>query len=74
MQLIFNYYRPQTKFAKVMFLHLSVSRGACMVSGGRHGFRGACVVAGGGVHVFAGGIHGCRGGGHVWLRDTGYGQ
>ena len=42
-------YRPQTKFAKVMFLHLSVShsvhRGAC-VAGAVRMWRGACVVGG----------------------------
>ena len=69
------YYRPQTKFAKVMFLHLSVilftGWGACMAGGVRsspcvargrgcmHG-RGAC-VAGGGMHGRgAGGM--CSGG------------
>ena len=43
-------YCPQTKFAKVMFLHLSVShsfhRGECVVAGGRARLWGAaCVVA-----------------------------
>ena len=46
-----HFYRPQTKFAKVMFLHLSVShsvhRGGRAWQGGMHG-RGACVA--GGVH------------------------
>ena len=51
-------YRPQTKFAKVMFLHVSVSHSV-------HG--GACVVAGlgDGRAWLLGGMHGC--GGHVWL-------
>ena len=50
-----DYYRPQTKFVKVMFLHVSVShsvhRGACVargvcMAGGVHGgmrAQGACV-------------------------------
>ena len=52
------YYRPQTKFAKVMFLQVSVILFTV----------GACVVAPGGC------MHGCSGGacvvalgGHVWL-------
>ena len=68
-------YRPQTKFVKVMFLHLSVShsvhRGACMV-GGMHGcgghvwLLGVCMVAGGvcgywGACVVVRGMHGCQG-------------
>ena len=56
-QLHTPFYRPQTKFAKVMFLHLSVSHsvdrgGVCMA-------RGVCVCKGGhalqGGHVWAGG-------------------
>ena len=61
------HYRAQTKFAKVMFLHLSVSHsvhkgGACVADGGHawqggmHG-RGACVVGGACVAV-GGGMHG----------------
>ena len=52
------YYRPQTKFAKVMFLQVSVilSTGGCAWL-----LRGACVVALGG-----GGMHGCSRG-HAWL-------
>ena len=49
----FVFYRPQTKFAKVMFLHLSVHRGGGRVrvwQGGMHG-RGTCMA-----------------GGHVWQR------
>ena len=46
----FSYYRPQTKFAKVMFLHLSVilfTRGCT--------WQGACVAG-----------RGVRGGGRAW--------
>ena len=56
---LFIYYRPQTKFVKVMILQVSVCPhwgGACMVSGG------ACVVAPRGACVVAprvGGMHGC---------------
>ena len=46
------------KFAKVMFLHLSVSHS--VHRGGMCG-RGVCVV-GGGVH----GWRACMAGGHVW--------
>ena len=56
------YYRPQTKFGKVMFLHVSVShsvhRGACMVARG-------CAWLQGGMCGCMGGMHGC--GGHAWL-------
>ena len=78
-----HFYRPQKKFAKVMFLHLSVShsvhRGHAWLRGGGH----AWLLGGGG----AGGMHGCSGGcawfwgvcmvvggnvwlpgGHAWLR------
>ena len=67
------YYRPQTKFAKVMFLHLSVGHsvhgghawhdrghawwGPCMAGG--HAWWGVCMA--GGVHdggCVAGGMHG----------------
>ena len=69
----FNY-RPQTKFTKVMFLHLSVSHsvhrgGACVAGGyawqgvmcgrGGHACRGVCVA--GGVHGRGRGMHGRRG-------------
>ena len=47
-------YRPQTKFAKVMFLQVSV----CPQEG-MHGCWGACMVVGG--HAWL------RGRGHVWL-------
>ena len=57
-----NIYRPHTKFAKVMFLHLSVSHS--VLRG-----EGACMVTGG--HAWLGGVFGCRGvhgcGGHAWL-------
>ena len=55
------FYRPQTKFAKVMFLQVSVCPhvGACMVAPG-----GACMVALGGHAWFLWG--GCSGG-HAWL-------
>ena len=72
---LLDFYRPQTKFAKVMFLQVSVCPqgeacvvagghawlwGACMVVGGHVWLPGACVVAGG--HVWLqGGVHGCRG-------------
>ena len=49
-----DFYRPQTKFAKVMFLQVSV-----ILSTG-----GACMVARGGVRGCLGGsMHGCSGGG-----------
>ena len=48
-----DYYRPQTKFAKVMLLHLFVSH-SVHKGGGMHG-RGACVVRGA---CMAGGVHG----------------
>ena len=59
--LVAIFYHPQTKFEKLMFLHLCAShsvhgrmwQGACM-TGGVHG-RGMCVV---------GGL--CGRGGHVW--------
>ena len=76
-----NIYRPQTKFAKVMFLQVSVilsTGGACVVAlGGMHGCSGggvACVVA-------QGGMCGCLGacvvalGGHggcAWLLWGGH--
>ena len=57
-----NFYRPQTKFVKVMFLHVSVSHS--IHSGGRAWLWGACMVVGG-MHCCWGGVHGC--GGHAWL-------
>ena len=76
------YYRPQTKFAKVMFLQVSVilsTGGACMVAWGG---MVACVVAPGGACVVTprgvGGMRGCsRGacvvalGGCAWLLPGG---
>ena len=73
------FYRPQTKFAKVMFLQMSVCPqrgrawlGACMVLGGHVWLWGACMVAGGHAWLL-GGVCGCWGacmvvGGHVWLQ------
>ena len=64
------YYRPQTKFVKVMFLQVSVilsrggmhgcSRGACMVApeGVRGCSGGVCVVLFGGHGFIWGGMHG----------------
>ena len=77
----YSCYRPQTKFAKVMFLHLSVShpvhRGSCMegqgvcMAGGMCG-RGACMAGEAcmvGVVCVMGGMHGrgglCGEGGHA---------
>ena len=53
-----DYYHPQTKFAKVMFLQVFV----CPQGKGMHG-RGGHVwweggVCGGGGHVWKGGVHG----------------
>ena len=75
-----HFYRPQTKFAKVMFLQVSV----CPQRGGHAwllpGGGGACMVAWGGVHGCSrGGMHGCLGGlgcvvapgGHAWLLQGG---
>ena len=68
------YYRPQTRFAKVMCLHLSVSHsvhgGACVARGacvaGGHVWRGVCAwhkgaCVAGGMHDWA-----CVAGGHAW--------
>ena len=68
-----NHYRPQTKFAKVMFSQdlrcLSVYRGYV------HGQGRGCVAGGGGVcvaggYVWQGGMWegGCGWQGHVWHR------
>ena len=74
------FYRPQTKFAKVMFLQVSVcpQGGVHGCSQGGHAWllRGACVVSPGGACVVAPGGHAwlLRGGacmvalgGHAWL-------
>ena len=74
-----HYYRPQTKFAKVMFLQVSVCPWeVCMAGdvrarghtwlGGMHGrgvWQGACVVGGvcGGGGMHGGGMHGR---GYTW--------
>ena len=69
-------YRPQTKFAKVMFLQVSV----ILSTGGGHAWllwEGVCMFAPGGVCGCSGGMHGCsRGGcgcsgGHAWLLPGG---
>ena len=81
-------YRPQTKFAKVMFLQVSVCPqgghawligGVCMVAPGGHAWLlpagGACVVALGGMHGFSGGGGACMvalRGGHAWLLPGGH--
>ena len=71
-----DFYRPQTKFAKVMFLQVSVCphwggvRG--FIWGGMHGFiRGACMVLLGGVHGFIQGVCGFIGG-HAWFYSGGH--
>ena len=75
----FYYYRPQTKFAKVMFLQVSVcpqgEGHAWLLTGGVRGCSwGACVVAPGGGHAWLlwGGEHAWEAsvakGGHVWQR------
>ena len=62
------FYHQQTKFVKVMFLHLSFcprGGGAC-VAGGGHAWKGVCVVGG---HAWQGGCAWwgvCMAGGHVW--------
>ena len=43
-----TYYCPQMKFAKVMFLQVSVCP-----EGGMHGCQGVCVIAGGGACMVA---------------------
>ena len=69
-----HYYRPQTKFAKVMFLQVSVCprggmhgcRGACMVKGacvakeGAYVAKGACMVKGACVVKGGGGMRGIQ--------------
>ena len=63
-----NFYRPQAKFAKVMFLQVSVcpQGGGCMVAGGACmvvegcAWWGACMVAGVCAWLW-GGMCGCRG-------------
>ena len=75
----FGYYRPQTKFAKVMFSQVSVcpqGEGACMVEGhalkrvrvacmvGGMCGRGACVV--GACIAWGMCARGMHGRGHAW--------
>ena len=68
-----HHYRPQTKFAKVMFLQVSVCpQGWCAWKGGVRGCGGVCMVAGVGACMVAGGMHSCGGvcvvaGGCTWL-------
>ena len=64
-----HFYRPQTKFVKVMFLQVSV----CPHGGGMvcMFFQGACMVfSAGACIVFAGGMHGFFGV-HVWFFRRG---
>ena len=76
-----DFYRPQTKFAKVMFSQVSVcprvghvhdrmgvcGRGACMAGG--HAWQGVCVAGRHGRRGMCGGGHVLWGGGHVWQGD-----
>ena len=76
-----RFYRPLTKFAKVMFLHLSVShsvhRGVCVVAGGHAWLQGGAFMVARGMHgcqgacmvggAWLGGMHGCREGEQVSL-------
>ena len=77
-----GFYRPQTKFAKVVFTRVcnSVHGGGMRGCSGRgmHGCSGGCVWLLGGVHAWLlwGGMHGCSrgaacmvalGGGYAWL-------
>ena len=76
-QYMHNIYRPQTKFAKVMFLQVSV----CPQEGGMRGCsggRGGCVwLLRGHAWLLWGGMHGCSWGGicgeegHAWQRGGG---
>ena len=63
-------YRPQTKFAKVVFTGVCLSTlggHAWFYLGGVHGFIwGACVVLFGGMHGFI------RGGGDAWFYSGGH--
>ena len=66
-----SFYRPQTKFAKVMFLQVSV----ILSTGGVRGCSpGMCVVAPGGMCVVApGGLRGLLGG-RAWFFGGGRGS
>ena len=57
-----SFYRPQTKFAKVMFLQVSVCP-----QGGR-----AWLLRGGRAWLLQGGMRGCSQGGHAWLLPGGH--
>ena len=66
------YYRPQTKFAKVMFLQVSVilsTGGGVRGCSGRgvRGCGGACVVLFGGVWFYSGGVCVVLFGGRAWF-------
>ena len=66
-RIVRGFYRPQTKFAEVMFLQVSVcpQGGACMVA------RGVCGCSGGGMRGCSGGMRGCsRGGACVVARGA----
>ena len=81
---VVDFYRPQTKFAKVMFLHLFVSHsvhrgGHAWLQGGMCGCRRHAWLGGnvwlqggmhgcGGMHGWRGGMHGC--GGWAWLQGA----
>ena len=63
------FYRPQTKFAKVMFLHLSVSHsvhGGAVRGQGGHVWWGVGGMHGGGHACWGCVAGGMCGGGHVW--------
>ena len=63
-----NIYHPQTKFAKVMFLQVSVcSQGGGMRGCSREEGGMACMVASGGdAWLLPGGMHGCSPGEPAW--------
>ena len=63
-----TYYRPQTKFAKVMFLQVCVypQRGACIAGGVCGGGGGMHGGEGGAWQGAVRGVGGMHGGGHVW--------
>ena len=58
------YYRPQTKFAKVMFLQV------CVCPQGGRAWQGACIVGVGGVHGGGGAYMGCVHGGECMAMTT----
>ena len=71
--LFVGHYRPQTKFAKVMFLHVSVilSTGGWHAWQGERAWQGACVAW---RVCTAGGMRGGGGGGGCVADTTRYGQ